>query len=248
MTHKPDVQVFPDPERLADALAAEFATMARATTWARGRFVVVLAGGETPRPLYRRLATVHRDAVPWARVHVFFGDERYVPADHAESNCRMAREALLDHVLIPEDNVHRLRTDLPTPEEAARAYGTTLVEFFGPGGPQFDLVLLGLGKDGHIASLFPGSSALRARKRLVAAVEGPKPPRERLTLTLPAINRATRVGFLVTGQAKAEAVRSALEGSHGVWRSPARGVEPTEGEVCWWLDREAAQLLRRARA
>lgn len=245
MSRRASLQVLPDPERLADALAPSFIELARAAAWARGRFTVALAGGRTPRPLYERLARADRDALPWGRVHVFWSDERYVPAEDPESNYRMAREALLDHVPIPGTNVHPFPTSLPTPDAAACAYESSLRAFFRTPWPGFDLVLLGLGEDGHVGSLFPGSPALRERARLVVSVEGAKPPRQRLTLTLPAINRSARVHFIVTGAGKAEAVRRALEGPRDPGASVAQGVKPVEG-VGWWLDREAAALLRRA--
>lgn len=240
-----NIQILPHPEGVADAAAASFVELARTTARARGRFTVALAGGGTPRPLYERLARAYRDGVPWERVHVFWSDERYVPAEDSESNYRMARETLLDHVPIPRTNLHPFPTGLPTPDAAAYAYENLLRAFFGTPWPGFDLVLLGLGEDGHVGSLFPGSPALRERNRAVVSVEGPKPPRQRLTLTLPAINHSALVHFIVTGAGKAEAVRRALEGPRDLSASVAQGVHPVEG-VRWWLDRAATRLLRRA--
>lgn len=241
---EPELRVLPDPEVLADSVAQAFVGLARSAANDGGRFAVALAGGRTPRAVYRRLATTHRAAVPWEGVHLFWGDERYVPPDHPESNYRMARDALLDHVSIPAGNVHPFRTELAEPEEAARAYEQTLRQFFGDRWPRFDLVLLGLGTDGHVASLFPGSPALNERDRLAVHVQGPKPPRLRLTLTLPAINRAAHVHFLVVGASKAEALQRTLEGARDPLASPAQAVRPTDGEVCWWLDREATNRLK----
>jgi 6-phosphogluconolactonase len=237
--------VFPDPGVLAAAAAAAFASLARAVAARRGRFVVALAGGSTPRALYERLAAAHRDDCPWTRVHVFLGDERFVPPGDPESNYRSAREALLDPVGVPEAQRHPFPTERADLEASARAYEAALQAFFGRARPRFDLVLLGLGADGHTASLFPGSPALRLRARWVAATRAPVPPLARLTLTLPAINAAARVWFLVTGGEKAEAVRRTLRGPRQPARWPAQAVQPPRGEVVWWVDEAAAGLLRR---
>lgn len=243
-TETRDLRVFPDADRLDEGAAAAVADLARRVAQAEGRFTLVLAGGGTPRPLYRRLAAAHRDEVPWPRVHVFWGDERYVPADHPESNVRMARETLLDHVPIPAKNVHPFPTGFSDPEEAAATYERSLRAFFEGALPRFDLVLLGLGADGHVASLFPGSRALEERARLVVPVRGPKPPPLRLTLTLPALNAAARVHFIVTGGAKADALERAIAGPRDPLAFPAHAVQPSGGAVTWWADREAAARIQ----
>ena len=218
--------VYPDADHLARAAAEGF---------------VALAGGSTPRAAYALLAA---EEVDWSRVHVFWGDERCVPPDHPDSNYRLAREALLDHVSLPAGNVHRMRGEME-PEAAAQAYAAELRAFFGTQWPSFDLVLLGMGNDGHIASLFPGSAALRETARPVVAVtaEYQDRPAHRVTLTLPAINAARQVLFLVTGAAKAETLWAVLEGP--AERFPAQLIRPTSGQLTWLVDTAAASRLKR---
>lgn len=202
-----------------------------------GRFAVALAGGSTPEATYRLLARDYADRLDWSKVYVFFGDERTVPPDHEDSNYRMAREALLDHV--PIGGVHRMRGELP-PEEAARSYEEELREFFGPDEvPGFDLILLGIGEDGHTASLFPNTPALDVTDRW--AVENPveKLDTVRLTLTAPVINAAKTVIFLVAGEGKAEALREILEGEADPHYYPAKLIRPASGAI-WMVDRAAA--------
>ena len=213
---------FEDRDAMGRAVAAAFVEAARA----RETFTVALAGGRTPEPLYRSLASELRDAVPWQRVHVFWSDERYVPPTDPDSNGRMARELLLNHVPIPEKNVHAPRTDLAEPDEAARLYEQTLRSSSG-----LDWVLLGLGEDGHVASLFPGRSEIQERQRLVVAVrDSPKPPPVRLTLTPAAINEAREVHLLVSGASKRSALEAVLDGKVLDW---------TAGNLSLWVDQEA---------
>src|SRR5881409_3587977 len=172
MGSKPTVTVVPDPDALADAAARLIAEAAADAIEARGRFMWALAGGETPRATYARLALPpFRERVDWRRVWVFFGDERCVPPDHPDSNYRMAHEAMLSKLPIPEPNIHRMRGELP-PEQAATEYGQLLKDKFGDGGP--DMVLLGMGDDGHTASLFPGTAALNETKHRCVANHVPK--------------------------------------------------------------------------
>jgi 6-phosphogluconolactonase len=227
--------------------AEHFTALARARAAEHGRFTVALAGGATPRSLYALLATAaYRDRVPWAAVHLFFGDERCVPPDHPESNFRMVKESLLDQVPIPAAQVHRMQGEDPRPDAAAARYEDELRAAFGLAGdelPRFDLVLLGLGADGHTASLFPGSPALAERWRLVlpATVEGFVA--RRLTLTLPVLNAAARVAFLVAGRAKARALAAVVRGAPGDPALPAARVEPENGALLFFVDRAAAGLL-----
>ncbi len=235
-----EVRVVDGPAALARAAAEEWRVRALAT--ASGRFAVALAGGSTPRALYALLAdprAPYREALPWARTHVFFGDERTVPPDHPESNYGTAREALLARVPIPPENVHRIRGE-EDPVAAARSYEDDLRAFFGRP-PRFDLVLLGLGADGHTASLFPGSPALE-EPRLVAAPFVPALGARRITLTLPALDAASRVVFLVSGATKAPAVALILSGGPGSEALPAARVRPLDGTVLWLVDRAAAGL------
>jgi 6-phosphogluconolactonase len=230
----PNVHVFETPKDLAEAAARSFAKSAKE----RERFAVALAGGSTPKTLYELLATRYRDTLDWDKVHAFFGDERTVPPDHEDSNYRMAYEALISRV--PVGSVHRMRGELD-PAEAAALYEKELGEFFG-GPPRFDLVLLGIGEDGHTASLFPGTPALDVTDRW--AVENPveKLNTIRLTLTIPAINAAKQVIFLVAGESKAEALKEILEGDADPHEYPAKLIQP-EGGPIWMVDQAAAQLL-----
>jgi 6-phosphogluconolactonase len=207
-----------------------------------GTCSIVLSGGSTPRALYSLLASEFRAQVPWANVQVFWGDERYVPPEDPRSNYRMATETLLDHVPCPPANIHPMPTHFPNADEAARDYELTLRNHFVGGWPDFDLVLLGIGDDGHTASLFPGSLALAERTRWVVAARAPVEPHVRLTLTLPALTRAAAVYVLVAGATKAKALRHVLEGAGDWIKYPAAGVRLEAESVIWWADREAAAL------
>ena len=245
MGSKPTVTVVPDPDALADAAARLIAEAAADAIEARGRFMWALAGGETPRATYARLALPpFRERVDWRRVWVFFGDERAVPPDHPDSNYRMAHETLLGKVPIPAAQVLRIRGEAEDLEVAAAEYAGALVTAFGTRRgelPRFDLVLLGMGVDGHTASLFPGSPVVREVFRAVAAVHvGAASIPQRLTLTLPVFNAAARVVFLVAGAEKAKAVKAVL-GERATL--PAAMVQPDHGELVWLLDRAAAAQL-----
>jgi 6-phosphogluconolactonase len=234
------VQVYEIPEELAQAAAREFAARAAEAIEDHGRFAVVLAGGSTPKATYEILARDYRDRIDWGKVHVFFGDERSVPPDHEDSNYKMAREALLGHV--PVGSVHRMQGELP-PDEAAEAYEQELRDFFGREElPQFDLILLGTGGDGHTASLFPETSALEVHDRRVVANPVLKLETTRVTLTVPVINAARAVYFLVAGEGKAEPVAEILEGNPDPREYPASLIQPDAGPV-WMLDRAAASEL-----
>ncbi len=212
----------------------------------RGRFLVALSGGSTPRALHQALVAHYRDLIPWERVQVFWGDERCVPPDHAESNYRMARETLLEHVPLPAANIHRMPGERTDYDAAAADYEAEIRQVFGMPPDvllRFDLILLGMGPDGHTASLFPGTAALHEKSRLVVANRGTKPPPQRLTFTYPLINSARQIMFLVAGSDKAEALRDVLSGQATIEERPAVGVRPAEGEVCWMVDREAMRLV-----
>lgn len=241
---KPDVRVFADVNELSLRAAEASVRTINQSVQTNGRSSLVLAGGRTPRTLYHMLSSQFRDQIPWTKVHVFWGDERYLPPDDPKSNYRMARETLLDHVSCPAGNVHPMPTHLPDPDVAARDYEKTLRTYFSEGWPRFDLVLLGLGDEGHTASLFPGSPALEETKRWVVAVKAPAEPPLRLTLTLPALTRAANVYFLVTGSNKAQALHHIVNESPDPKNYPASGVRLAEGAVIWWVDRDAAALVR----
>jgi 6-phosphogluconolactonase len=235
-----NLRVYNDARELSEAAARMFVEEARRRIDESGRFAVALAGGSTPKVTYEILAREYGgpEDLDWSKVHAFFGDERSVPPDHEDSNYRMAREALLSHV--PVGSVHRMRGEME-PREAAALYEKELEEFFG-GPPVLDLVLLGIGEDGHTASLFPDTPALDARDRW--AVENPveKLNTTRLTLTVPAVDAARKVAFLVAGEGKAEALEEILEGDANPHKYPAKLVRP-EAELAWMVDRAAARLL-----
>jgi len=234
-----ELRVHPDAASLARAAAQHFVTLATAAIAARGQFVVALSGGSTPRATYRLLASDEFAArVDWPRVRVFWGDERCVPPDHSDSNYRMARETLLDEIPIPAENVHRIRGELP-PDQAATAYQAELEAVLGAGG-RFDLILLGMGEDGHTASLFPGTVALHEQTRWVVAHYVDKLSAWRVTLTPVAINAAAHVTFLVSGAGKAERLREVLDGLHQPDVLPAQIVRPTDGRLLWLADAAAA--------
>jgi 6-phosphogluconolactonase len=243
-----EVRVLPDPESLHRAAAEEFLRAAREAILERGRFAVALAGGQTPRDTYELMVTCPRARIgklPWEKMHFFFGDERCVPPDHAESNYRMVKETLLSQRRIPAANVHRIRAELE-PARAADDYEAELRQFFGPGPgkvPRFDFVMLGLGPDGHTASLFPGTDALHETTRLVVAHHVPQIQSHRITLTLPVFNAAGEVMFVVSGQDKAEVVRAAVRGGGPEALLPAQRVQPASGRLLWLVDQAAASRL-----
>lgn len=205
------------------------------------RVTIALSGGSTPVRMHELLADA--PGIDWSNVHVFWGDERTVPPDHDECNFRMARETVLDQVDIPQRNIHRMRGEID-PEQAAREYEQELREIFGIDGtdvPRFDIVILGMGADGHTASLFPGTSALTERERLAVANEVPQLDTVRITLTYPVLNAASQVLFLVAGADKAEPARRAIMHDGDV--PPAGHVRPDQGKLLWLLDSEAGSLL-----
>jgi len=241
------IRVFDSVPELMHAAADEVVHNAAEAVRERGVFTWVLSGGSTPRDLYSLLAsTPYRDRMPWSAIHVFWGDERHVPPDHPDSNFRMAREAMLDAVPLPAANIHRIRAEEPDAAVAAKAYETGLQELFhlAPGEfPSFDLVLLGLGKDAHTASLFPGGETVHEKERLVAAPWVAAQNTFRITLTPPVLNHARLAIFLVCGEDKAEPLRAVLEGARDADRYPAQIVE---GNRLWLVDRAAARLLETA--
>lgn len=207
---------------------------------------VALAGGSTPRKLYQLLThPPYKSQMAWNHLRIFWGDERQVPPDHQDSNFRMAQKALLSHVPIPSQQVFRIEGELP-PDEAAMRYETVLREQFGVMNgdvPRFDLILLGMGADGHTASLFPGTTAVEESDKLVAVAWVEKFQTHRVTMTPPVLNAAKEVIFLISGRDKASALQSVLEGSRDPARYPAQVVQPTDGHVLWLIDSEAARDL-----
>ena len=232
-------------EEAAQAAARFLATLAEKHIAVEGRFTIALSGGSTPRRLYQVLASPPYDkGMAWDQWHIFWGDERCVPPDHEDSNYRMASEALLDQVRVPFAHVHRMRGEA-VPEEAADEYETLLREVFQKSEPQFDLILLGMGDDGHTASLFPGTAALQECSKLVMANWVPQLKGHRITFTLPLINSARVIVFLNTDGAKAEFLRRVLEPKPSEALLPAAMVGPSNGAVHWFLTQDAARILRR---
>ncbi len=245
-----DVAVFSDDDTLMRAEAEHVAKLAHAAIAARGRFLIALSGGSTPGRLYELLARPpFLEGIDWSRVCVFWGDERCVPPDHAQSNYRMAREALLDRVPIPKENVLRIHGE-DEPHRAAEAYEQVLGGFFGqaagPPDRSFDQVLLGMGNDGHTASLFTGTPPLTEWRRWVMAqyVES-LPVKWRITLTPVVLNAAADVTFLVAGSSKAERLREVLEGGQRDVALPAQLIQPKHGVLHWMVDAAAAASLQR---
>jgi len=239
-----NMRVGDDAEGVARAVARRFAEMARACVSERGSFSVALAGGTTPKRVYELLADEElRGEIPWEGVHVFFGDERCVPPDHADSNYRMAHEALLSRVPVPEKNIHRMRGEGDS-AAGARLYEDELRAFFSDAEwPRFDLVMLGMGDDGHTASLFPGTTALEEQRAWVVANWVEKFETWRVTLTAPAINHARHVFFVVTGAGKAARLAEILKGERDPSRLPSQLIEPEDGMLEWFIDRDAAADL-----
>jgi 6-phosphogluconolactonase len=236
------VRVFADIEEMSRAAAEQVVSLSRGAK-ASGRIALALSGGTTPGRLYSLLATpTYRDAVDWSSLHLFWADERCVPPDHPSSNFKLVRDALLSQVALPEGNIHRIIGEAG-PERAARLYEEDLRSFFGLAlFPVFDLILLGVGEDGHTASLFPGAPALRERTRLATAVVVGPQNLSRVSLTLPVINHASQVLILAAGRAKAAIVHEILEGRNPK-QYPAGMVKPVGGGVTWMIDQEAASLL-----
>ncbi len=231
------IRICDDAEQLSRSAAELFVEQAQQAVAARGRFCVALAGGSTPERCYQLLAKPPlRELVPWAKTHVFWGDERCVPDSDPRSNARMAHAALLDQVPLPAAQIH-LMACAENPAAAAQTYAALLQDFFPRSEPRFDLVLLGLGEDGHTASLFPETPALREKVRLVVPVQKPGEDFARLTLSAPAINSARLVVFLVSGKNKAAILSEILEGPSG--RFPAQLITPVQGELLWLVDRAA---------
>lgn len=204
---------------------------------------VALSGGSTPKLLFELLADPNepfRDQIAWPDIHFFWSDDRHVPPDHPESNFRMAQEAMLSRVPVAKNNVHRVPSENPNAAEAASEYEQTLIETTQQSLPQLDLILLGLGPDGHTASIFPGSEVLHETNRLVAAPWVEKFQTYRITMTLPLLNNGASVVFLISGQEKAKIVKEVLEGPE---RYPAQAIKPTKGELLWLLDKDAASEI-----
>ena len=240
MSKTSKIVVLKDAKEIAATAAKEFIHLANAAIRDHGFFSAAFSGGSTPKRLYETLAA--DTSLTWEKIHVFWGDERHVPPDHPDSNFRMTEETLLSHVSIPASNIHRIRAEEPDAGYAAQLYENDLNVFF-VGPPRLDLALLGMGSDGHTASLFPGTKALRETDRLVVSNWVGKLYSNRITLTAPVLNQATCVLFLVSGADKASALKGVHEGPFEPDQLPAQLISPVSGKLLWLVDQAAARLL-----
>jgi 6-phosphogluconolactonase len=238
------IVVFSDTEKLTYAAADYIVKIAQESVASHGRFTFALSGGTTPRKLYGLLATEpYRSQIDWQKVEIFWSDERCVPPDDAESNYHLAEEVMFSKLTLSPNQIHRMPADEADRDAASEKYSQEMQRVFGESLPHFDLIQLGMGPEGHTASLFPHQASLRENQRLVMSVTVPKPPPPRLTFTPPVLNAARHVLFLVTGKEKDDAVQAVLKGDYQPDEYPAQIVQPTQGEVTWMLDTAAAANL-----
>lgn len=244
MSFKQKIIVKDDPTLLAKQAAEIFVAGARGSIDKKRPFTVAISGGSTPRRMYKMLASEpYIRNIPWQKIHIFWVDERCVPLDSPESNYGEAKMDFIDEVPIPQSHVHWI-TCGPSPRASAKEYQKTLKDFFSFENariPRFDLIYLGMGADGHIASLFPGQKSLYEKERLVVAVKGGNPNTNRITMTLLLLNQARHIVFIITGEEKARTVQRVLEDSK--IRLPAQKIRPLDGQLTWLMDRSAAALL-----
>ena len=242
----PKIRIFEDMEHLSQAAATLFVEQAAAAITERGRFLVALNGGSTPSPLFQLLATEYREKVDWRPIHVFWGDERCVPPQDPGSNYRQAQDAFLGHVPIPESNIHRIKGEF-APVDASNAYALELKDFASSpfDYPRFDLVYLGMGEDGHTASLFPGSDVDVSGPTLPVTANYQDRPANRVTLTQLVFNQARVVVVMATGEKKAATLAEVLSGRYNPERYPAQRIEPKDGKLIWLVDEDAASKLPR---
>ena len=246
MSSSVEIRVLTTPQELFEAAAEEVVQAAKEAVEQRGRFTIALPGGSTPKSLFNLLATNARTVLPWDRTFFFWGDERHVPPTDPDSNYRMAEETMLSRIPVAAGNVFRIPAENPDAAAGAEAYEQTLRKFFQlePGQlPVFDVILLGMGPDGHTASLFPGSAGLQEKSRLVIANWVDKLKTSRLTLTLPVLNAARCVTFLVSGTDKAAMLKTVLEEDAPAEQYPSKLIQPNHGKLIWLVDRAAASDL-----
>jgi 6-phosphogluconolactonase len=241
---KPEIRIFKDIEGLSHAAAGLFTEQAAESITARGRFLAALNGGNTPLRLFQLLATVFHDQVDWSKVHLFWGDERCVAPDNAGSSYGLAHDVMLSHVPIPDSNIHRIKGELG-PVEASQEYALVLKEYSSPplAWPRFDLVYLGLGEDGHTASLFPGSAVDPDAAVIRATAQYQNRPAERVTLTPVVLNSARMIVFLATGKKKSPAFAEVHSDRYNPTLYPAQRIKPKDGQLIWLVDEEAAGEL-----
>jgi 6-phosphogluconolactonase len=242
---KPNVRVFENLDLLSQAAAKLFIETSAQAILRRGRFLVALSGGNTPTELYKLLAqSPYKEQIDWLRIHAFWGDERCVPIGDSENSYRQAYDVLLSHVPIPAENIHRVESSLE-PAEAAKDYANVLKRFASPtlDWPRFDLALLGMGEDGHTASLFPGSEVNVSTPTLAVTAQYQNRPANRVTLTPLVFNSARRIVFLVSGESKGQTLANVLYGGYDPEQLPAQRIRPTDGELIWMVDQSAASKL-----
>lgn len=233
-------RIFTDLDALSRAVVDYSVHAANEAVGTRGRCLIALSGGRTPERAYELWSTEFREQMPWTKTHFFWGDERFVPAEDAKNNYRMTRESLFKHIPTPPENIHPIGTNFPTADESARAYEKVLRGFFPEAGPSFDVMFLGVGDEGHTASLFPDSPALHEEKRWVVGVTAPVEPSVRISLTFPILRRARATYFLLAGAGKQGIVATLRRDANaGMQKLPVERLRP-EGEVVWFLDRAAA--------
>ena len=242
-----NIAIYPNIDILSHEAAQYIVRIATESITTHGRFTIALSGGTTPRKLYGLLGSEpYRSQIDWTPVHIFWSDERCVPPDSEESNYHLAHEVLLSKISIPAVQVHRMPADMPDRNAASQEYENEMRRVFETDGiPNFDLIKLGMGPEGHTASLFPHQAALHEQQRLVVPVSVPKPPPDRLTFTPPLLNAARNVLFLVAGSDKADALHAVLEGPYNPDEYPAQIVRPPNGKLTWMVDTAAAAKLQR---
>ncbi|MHC4268520.1 MAG: 6-phosphogluconolactonase [Planctomycetota bacterium] len=242
---KKNIHIYPNKEKLVAATTERVVGSIEKVIKENGLCNMALAGGNTPGGVYSMLAAnPYQDRLDWSRLHLFWGDERMVSPEHQDSNFRMVRETLLDHVAIPDDNVHRIHGEI-APEQAAEEYASLLNDHFKTNLPGFDIILLGLGEDGHTASLFPETDAVEECEQHAVAVFVPRFDSWRVTLTLPVLNAAREIYFLVSGRSKSDIMQRIMSIKQPSKEFPATMVDPVNGELHWMLDSDAMILINK---
>jgi 6-phosphogluconolactonase len=240
------LHIFQNDKQFAKDVAEWIVNVIGETLQKQARFTWVLSGGNTPRPIYQLLASMpYREQIAWGKLHIFWGDERAVPFADDRNNAKMAFDILLNHVPIPAEQIHVMRTDIP-PEESAMQYEKILLDYFPPQHPSlntFDLVLLGMGEDGHTLSLFPGTAVIHEEKALTKAFFLKAQDMYRITLTKNLVNQSSKIAFLTTGENKADALHEVIEGKFDPDLYPSQVIKPVNGELHWFVDSDAALEL-----
>lgn len=238
------IKVFKDQRTASEAMAEAFKAIAVEAVKRRGRFTVALTGGSSPVMLYQLLhSEPYREQIPWNRTYIFWGDERVVPFDDEQNNAKMAFDNLLNHVSVPAKQIFRMNSEI-SPEKAADAYEKQIKQHFGDAVPSFDLILLGIGRDGHTASIFPGSDVVHERKKWVSTGYNSEQGTTRITLTAPLLNKAKHIFFAVFGKDKSITLSDVLKGKFNPELLPAQLIQPEQGELSWYVDEGAAKFKR----